>query len=105
MEEAVEFIMSQEHITEIDMIKGKSEVDDAIKLLKLKFRNLGVPMIQVFSKQDENGGGDLEKEEFSRMIQEVIPGIADALCWEIFDDFDLDKDGTVDQEEFLRKML
>lgn len=50
MEEAVEFIMSQEHITEIDMIKGKSEVDDAIKLLKLKFRNLGVPMIQVFSK-------------------------------------------------------
>lgn len=47
----------------------------------------------------------MEKEEFSRMIQEVIPGIADALCWEIFDDFDLDKDGTVDQEEFLRKML
>mmetsp|Transcript_2710 Transcript_2710/g.2331 ORF Transcript_2710/g.2331 Transcript_2710/m.2331 type:complete len:88 (+) Transcript_2710:1221-1484(+) len=87
------------------MIKGKSEVDDAIKLLKLKFRNLGVPMIQVFSKFDNNGGGDLDKFEFSAMIQEVIPDLSDELCYLIFDDFDLDKDGNVDQDEFLRKML
>jgi len=87
------------------MIKGKSEMDDAIKLLKLKFRNLGVPMIQVFSKFDGNGGGDLDKHEFTAMIQEVIPQISDELCYLIFDDFDLDKDGNVDQDEFLRKML
>mmetsp|Transcript_81414 Transcript_81414/g.175949 ORF Transcript_81414/g.175949 Transcript_81414/m.175949 type:complete len:88 (+) Transcript_81414:274-537(+) len=87
------------------MIKGKSEVDDAIKLLKLKFRNLGVPMETVFSKYDENGGGDLDRDEFTEMIQEVIPEIYDELCWQIFDEFDLDKDGTVDQDEFLRKML
>lgn len=48
--EALEFVLTEEHITEIEMIKGKSEMDDAIKLLKLKFRNLGVPMVTVFSK-------------------------------------------------------
>lgn len=103
--EAIKFIQTEEHATEIEMIKGKSEVDDAIKLLKLKFRNLGVPMIQVFSKFDNNGGGDLDCSEFTAMIQEVIPEITEELCHAIFDDFDLDKDGNVDQDEFLRKML
>lgn len=61
IQESLEFIQTEEHVTEIEMIKGKSEIDDAIKLLKLKFRNLGVPMIEVFSRYDGNGGGDLDK--------------------------------------------
>jgi hypothetical protein len=48
--ESLDFIETEEHTTEIEIIKGKSEVDEAIKLLKLKFRNLGVPMIEVFSR-------------------------------------------------------
>jgi len=41
----------------------------------------------------------------SAMIQDIIEGLDAATCKEIFDEIDVDKDGAIDCDEFLRKML
>lgn len=39
------------------------------------------------------------------MLRDVIENLSEELCDAIFDEFDLDKDCTIDSDEFLRKML
>merc|ERR1719359_1951153 len=91
--------------SKIEMIIGKSKIDGFINKIKLHFRNAGVPAEKVFFQYDEDKDEQLNLSEMTVMIKEIIEGLDDATCKEIFDEIDVDKDGAIDCDEFLRKML
>lgn len=61
-------------------------------------------LFEIFDKYDENKGGTLDFEEFSKMIRQVANGLKDYEIKVIFRKFDSNDDKNIDFKEFVKVM-
>jgi len=59
----------------------------------------------MFEKYDMNHDNEIDFNEWTNMLKSINLYESDELSRELFDEVDVDKDGAIDQKEFLRKML
>lgn len=52
-----------------------------------------------------NHDNEIDFNEWTNMLKSINLYESDELSRELFDEVDVDKDGAIDQKEFLRKML
>ncbi|KAH7824503.1 putative EF-hand domain pair [Monocercomonoides exilis] len=57
---------------------------------------------KVFNRIDEDGNGVIQISELSKSMKEIVPDVTDDEVEEIFSSTDLDKNGTIEFNEFLR---
>ena len=63
-------------------------------------------VIDLFRQMDENGDGEISREEFMTAFQEednIMEGldVPTSACGALFDEWDADGSGTIDEEEFV----
>ncbi|KAL4448807.1 hypothetical protein ABPG74_012896 [Tetrahymena malaccensis] len=80
--------------------KASHIITDLKEIIKANKMNL----FEIFEKYDENKGGTLDLQEFTKMLKEVANGLKDYEIQVIFRKFDSNNDKNIDFQEFVKIM-
>ncbi|EAS02860.3 Serine/Threonine kinase domain protein (macronuclear) [Tetrahymena thermophila SB210] len=80
--------------------KAAHIITDLKEIIKANKMNL----FEIFEKYDENKGGTLDLQEFTKMLKQVANGLKDYEILVIFRKFDSNNDQNIDFQEFVKVM-
>lgn len=86
----------------------KQELERAMQLFRDKVKSRGargiVGLQRIFKIMDDDRSRSLSRNEFQKACRDFKVGIADEFIDQVFDAFDVNRDGTLSIDEFLKTL-